>query len=81
MLPQVIQRIFSVCKTDPNFPLKNKIESIDGKVSSLKRKTMEQMKVAKRAKESRMNLIDRITDLEERNEEMKNRLLDFLGSE
>jgi len=81
MLPQVIQRIFSVCKTDPNFPLKHKIESIDGEVSSLKRKTMEKMKVAKRAKDTRMNLMERIEDLEDRNEELKNRLLDFLGSD
>lgn len=81
LLPQVIQRIFSVCKTDPNFPLKNKINTIDGKVSSLKKKTMSQMEVARRSRKAREDLIERITDLEERNQEIKDNILDFLGSE
>lgn len=81
LLPQVIQRIFSVCKADPNFPLKNKIKTVDGKVSSLKEKTMSQMKVARRSRKAREDLIERITDLEERNQEIKDGLLDFLGSE
>ena len=81
LLPQVIQRIFSICKTDSNFPLRNKSKSLDGKVSSLKAKALKQMQVARRAKEARKNLIERISDLEERNEEVKIELLDFLGSE
>lgn len=81
VLPQVIQRIFSICKTDPNFPLKNKIKTIDGKVLSLKKKMIKQMEIAKRAKKTREDLYERITDLEDRNEEVKNQLLDFLGSE
>ncbi|MHA1620744.1 MAG: hypothetical protein ACTSVO_01280 [Candidatus Heimdallarchaeaceae archaeon] len=80
LLPQVIQRIFSVCKTDTNFPLKNKIKIIDGEVSSLKEKVMRQMKVATRAKKSREDLMERIEDLEDRNQEIKDRLLSFLGS-
>lgn len=80
VLPQVIQRIFSVCKTDPNFPLKNQIKSIDRKVSFLKAKVMKQMKIARRSKETREDLKERIIDLEERNEEVKNQLLDLLGS-
>jgi oligoribonuclease (3'-5' exoribonuclease) len=81
LLPQVIQRIFSVCKTDLNFPLENKSKVINGKVASLKQRTMKQMEVARRAKETRENLIERIEDLEERNQETKNELLDYLGSE
>ena len=81
MLPQVIQRIFSICKTDPNFPLNNKIKTVDGKVSSMKEKVMRQMQVARRAKKSREDLMDRITDLEERNQEVKDQLLDFLGGD
>ena len=81
LLPQVIQRIFSVCKTDPNFPLKHKIKSVDGEVSSLKQKVMRQMEVARRSRKTREDLEERITDLEERNQDMKNNLLDYLGSE
>jgi len=81
MLPQVIQRIFSICKTDPNFPLKNKTKTLDGKVSSLKEKAMRQMEIARRSKKAREDLIERITDLEERNIEVRDQLLDFIGSE
>ena len=81
VLPQVIQRIFSICKTDSNFPLKNKSRTLDGEVSSLKEKALKQMQVARRAKTARQNLMERISDLEERNEELKTELLDFLGSE
>ena len=81
MLPQVIHRIFSVCKADINFPLKNKVAILDGKVSSLKSKVMMQMEVAKRAKRSRADLTERISDIEDRNQGLKNELLDFLGSE
>jgi len=81
LLPQVIQRIFSVCKADENFPLRNKIKSIDGKVSSLRKQVIRKMEVARRSKKTREELTDRITDLEYRNEEVKNDLLDFLGSE
>ena len=80
MLPQVIQRIFSVCKTNPNFPLKNQIKSVDGKVSLLKAKVMKQMEIARRSKQTREDLTERIRDLEQRNEEVKNQLLDLLGS-
>jgi len=81
LLPQVIQRIFSICKTDPNFPLKHKIKNVDGEVSSLKQKVMRQMEVAKRSRKTREDLEERITDLEDRNQDMKNNLLDYLGSE
>ena len=80
VLPQIIQRIFSVCKTDPNFPLKNQIKSVDGKVSLLKEKVMKQMEIARRSKQTRDDLTERIGDLEERNDEIKNQLLDLLGS-
>ncbi len=80
MLPQVIQRIFSVCKVDTNFPLKNKIKTLDGKVASLKDKVLDKMEIARRAKKTREELQTRIDDLEYRNEDLKNELLDFLGS-
>ena len=81
MLPQVIQRIFSVCKADPNFPLKHKIKNVDGKVSSLKAKVMKQLEIARRSKKTRDELVERISDLEDRNQEIKDELLDFLRGE
>jgi len=33
-LPQILMRIFYVCKSDPNFPLKDKIKQVErGKLS------------------------------------------------
>ncbi len=35
MLPQIIERIFSVCKTDPNFPMREKIEAVEDTLGRL----------------------------------------------
>ena len=29
MLPQIVERIFAICKTDSNFPLKKKMTNVD----------------------------------------------------
>ena len=81
MLPQIIQRIFFVCKADKNFPLKSQTQTLDGKVSLLKSKVLHQMEIAKRSKKNRENLEDRINSLEDNNTDTRNQLLDFLGSE
>ena len=41
-LPQIIQRIFSVCKADPSFPLKDQMNKIEGEISVIRAKLIKQ---------------------------------------
>ncbi len=42
MLPQIIERIFSVCKADPNFPMREKIEAVEDTLGRLDSKIKRQ---------------------------------------
>jgi septal ring factor EnvC (AmiA/AmiB activator) len=81
MLPQVISRIFSICKTDKNFPLREQIGEVDRKISAIKRKIIKQSDLFKQSKELGHALNERLNILEDRNAGLKERLLESLGSE
>lgn len=81
LLPQVLLRIFSVCKTDPNFPLKDNIREIEGKVNVLQHKLRRQTSLLDKSTDIQTNLQKRINILEQKNFDMKSKLLEELGSE
>lgn len=81
MLPQVLLRIFSICKNDPNFPLKDQLKTIEMEVGSLQDKLRRQMSLHEKSIDIRKDLQKRIDTLDQRNYEMKSRLLDELGSD
>lgn len=81
MLPQIVNRIFSICKTDSNFPLREQIGSIDREISFFKDKIRKQNDLFKQSKQLTHDLHERLNILEERNANLKERLLESLGSE
>ena len=81
MLPQVINRIFSICKADKNFPLREQIGEIDSNILSIKRKLIKQSKLFKQSQNLAHELNERLNLLEDRNAGLKERLLESLGSE
>jgi peptidoglycan hydrolase CwlO-like protein len=81
MLPQVVNRIFSICKTDKNFPLREQISSADEEISFLKEKIKKQNDLFKQSQKLTHELNQRIDMLEERNRDLKEKLLETLGSE
>ncbi len=81
MLPQIVERIFAVCKTDSNFPLKSKMTSVDDTLSSIQRQINKQDKFLLQSKSLNTNLISRLTNLRNSNQELRDRLLESLGSE
>ena len=81
LLPQVLLRIFSVCKTDPNFPLKDNIKEIEGEISILQYKLRRQTSLLDKSTGIQTNLQKRISTLEQKNFDMKSKLLEELGSE
>ncbi len=81
LLSQVLLRIFSVCKTDPGFPLKEKLIEIEGEIDSLKTKLIKQDSLLTQSSNIRQDLDIRIKGIEEKNFDIKSRLLEELGSE
>ena len=80
-LPQIVQRIFAVSKVDPNFVLKGKFDITESEIIGLKKKLAGQGLLLRKANETKKNLIMRIEKLEEKNANLREDLLDELGSQ
>lgn len=81
LLPQILMRIFSVCKTDPNFPLKSQMISIESEIDELKGKIRKQQKLLDQTISLRDDLSGRLQTMRQENYETKSRLLEELGSD
>lgn len=81
MLPQVVNRIFSICKTDTNFPLREQINHLDNHILIVKSKIKKQARLFRQSQKLTHELNERLTILEDRNANTKERLLESLGSE
>lgn len=81
LLPQILMRIFSVCKADPNFPLKEQINSIEKESTQLQRKINHQKELLDQTLNLRDDLSNRLQSLRQSNFELKTRLLEELGSD
>jgi len=81
MLPQIVERIFAICKTDSNFPLKSKMTSVDDNILKIKENINKQEKLILQSKTLNKNLITRLTNLRNSNQELQDKLLESLGSE
>ena len=81
LLPQIIDRIFSICKSDPTFHLKNELEIVENKITSNRTKIKKQHSLLKQSDELRKDIIQRIEILDDHNERKQIELLESLGSE
>ena len=81
LLPQILMRIFSVCKADPNFPLKHQMDGLEGEVDALTMKLSKQKKLIDQTLGLRDDLSSRLQKLRQENFERKSQLLEELGSE
>jgi hypothetical protein len=80
-LPQILMRIFNVCKTDPSFPLKGNVNSIELEIEEVHQKLEKKNKVLLETTGLRDELSNRLQELRKENFELKSRLLEELGSE
>ena len=80
-LPQILNRIFEICKSDPNFPMKEKLESLEESVERTKRKIKKQDELLEKAKEIGTDFNKKVSYYEEENEELRAKILESLGSE
>jgi len=79
-LPQIIQRIFAVCKADPAFPLKDKMHKIEGEISVIRAKLIKQEALLRKSRQARNDLSERMKHLVNKNSVLKEQLLEELGS-
>lgn len=80
-LPQIVNRLFEICKADPNFPLREKLESLESSQEHLNKKITKQEKLLARAKSIREDLYKKIQFYEDSNETLRGKILEDLGSE
>lgn len=81
MLPQIMMRMYAVCKNDPSFHLKTQVVEVEKKVSVLNRQLEKKEELLQKSNEIHDDLKKRLDDIEQKNYELKSRLLDELGSE
>ena len=81
LLPQIVDRIFSVCRSDPNFKLKDEMEIVENRMLSLKQKIHKQTTLLDQSDNLRSDLLQRIEVLDNQNERKQIELIELLGSE
>lgn len=81
MLPQALERIFAICKTDPEFPLKDKLESVEYTIDSLKKKIKKKDILYKKGKKIQKDLGMKFELINNSNLELREQILETLGSE
>jgi hypothetical protein len=81
MLPQVLERIFAICKTDPAFTLKDKLESVEYVIENLNKKIKKKDNLYKQGKKLKKNLETKFELINNSNLELRERILETLGSE
>lgn len=80
-ISDIVMRIFSICKEDPSFPLKKKIEDVDSKIFDLKERIEKQDGLLGQASQLKESSNRRIINLDKSNMDIQIELLDKLGSE
>ena len=81
MLPQTLERIFAICKTDPEFPLKDKLESVEYTIYSLKKKIEKKNMLHNKGQQIQKDLEMKFELINNSNLELRERILETLGSE
>lgn len=81
LLPQIVDRIFSVCRNDPNFQLKDEMEIVENRMTSLRQKIEKQVELLTQSNELSKDLMQRLDVLEDQNERKQMELLESLGSD
>lgn len=81
LLPQIVERIFAICRTDPNFHLKNEMEIIENKLQSINQKIAKQDQLLEQSNVLKKDIIQRIELIDNNNIHKQSELLESIGSE
>ena len=81
LLPQIVDRIFAVCRNDPNFHLKDEMEIVENRMESLRQKIAKQIELLEQSNMLSKDLMQRIDIIENQNDDSQMKLLESLGSD
>lgn len=79
--PQIVERIFNICKVDDTFDLKDSIQEKEALTSKLIQTLEKKESLYSKVSKIREDLQRRVYDLNERNVQLQESLLRELGSE
>ena len=81
LLPQIVDRIFAVCRNDPNFELKDEMQIVENRMKSLRQKITKQVELLQQSNALSKDLMQRLEVLDNQNENKQTELLESLGSD
>lgn len=79
LLPEIVNRIFSICKVDPTFQLKDEIEIIENNILVLKKKIEKQNLLIEKSEELKKDILQRLEILENYNQRKQTELIESIG--
>jgi len=80
LLPEIVNRIFAICKNDEHFPIKKEMRVAEDIVEDLEKKKESQEAILIQSTELKRNLDERLHLLSENNFQLKSTMLEALGS-
>lgn len=81
LLPQILNRIYSICKKDSSFHLKDELQSSETKMETLQKKINKKATLLEQSQTILEDLRKRNNKLKNNNDELRATLLESLGSE
>ena len=79
MLPQIMDKIFAICKNDKSFKSKDKMQAVEEVSVKLNDKIDKQKKLLVRGSNMIKDVKDRIETLDQTNEKLRTDLLSLIG--
>ena len=77
----IFDRIFSVCKKNPQFQVNDRIKELDVEIKILEEKLGKNNDIINRAEEFRKDIQYKLSLLDDQNLDLKSKVLEKLGSE
>jgi hypothetical protein len=80
-IPQIIHRIFSICKQDHSFPHKKEMIGLDDESNAIRKKIKSKEEVIKKALKFESQMRNRLSEVQDQNLTKREKILESLGSE
>ena len=81
LLPQIVERIFAICKNDENFKLKDDLKNVESNVEVLNKRIEKQNVLLEKSNILKKDLLHKLQILSDDNERQQMKLLESIGGE
>ena len=81
LLPQIVERIFAICKNDENFKLRDELKHTELDIDELDLKITRQNELLEQSAKLKKDLIDRVEIISDENDKQQMKLLESIGGE